>query len=253
MDEMERDKAPAMYAINHGKCLYVLYWHQGDRLEEASKKAVSCNFVRYLMDLARTVYVCLDEADLAVPVSLVSPSRVLSRHHRTQRMHIAPVSHRKGEVEVKTGFHICPDSLKDATKDVRLFGGMHRVGVLKGVQCPPISKRSVKQVSLPPNELPEFIAARQREGYSIEWSQLAGHEAGLQVFLESAGIPETAQFERSKASTNRTSWRHGTGTSWVPRLSGAKSTRVWRRYSLLLWISGFNSVCRGKRNVCGAA
>ncbi|GLJ34380.1 hypothetical protein SUGI_0691220 [Cryptomeria japonica] len=36
------------------------YWHEGEHFREASRKDVSCNFIRYLVELCDYVFICVE-------------------------------------------------------------------------------------------------------------------------------------------------------------------------------------------------
>ncbi|KAH9288772.1 hypothetical protein KI387_032889, partial [Taxus chinensis] len=41
------------------KMLVIFYWHECEHLKNASRKDVSCNFIRYLVELCDSIHVCV--------------------------------------------------------------------------------------------------------------------------------------------------------------------------------------------------
>ena len=98
--QMEEEKLePGLYVGVLKQVIIVFYWHQGTHLKNASRKEVSCNFIRYVVDLCDDIYVCAEEYNLleALAASFISTSH---RHKRTQRLKISHVQNSENDVRV---------------------------------------------------------------------------------------------------------------------------------------------------------
>ncbi|CAK9229490.1 unnamed protein product [Sphagnum troendelagicum] len=47
----DRTLQPGLHAAVHEHTLYLLYWHRGENLSNATRKDISCTFIRYLVEL----------------------------------------------------------------------------------------------------------------------------------------------------------------------------------------------------------
>jgi hypothetical protein len=106
--QMEEEKfEPGLYVGHLEQVIIVFYWHQETHLKDASRKNVSCNFIRYVVDLCDDIYVCVEDHNLletpAVPVATTS---LHTRSRRTQKLKIGHVQNSENDVTVSSGFHV---------------------------------------------------------------------------------------------------------------------------------------------------
>ena len=109
--QMEEEKFEAgLYVGRLEQVIIVFYWHQETHLKDASRKNVSCNFIRYVVDLCDDVYVCVEDHNLlaATPAdSVVSGTTSLrTRPRRTEKLKIGRVRNSENDVTVSSGFHL---------------------------------------------------------------------------------------------------------------------------------------------------
>ncbi|GLJ34369.1 hypothetical protein SUGI_0691060 [Cryptomeria japonica] len=86
-------------------CVVVFYWHEGEQLKQASRKDVSCNFIRYLVELCDSVYVCAEgsypfealAASAGTASSIAKPSR---------RIQESSVKNSENDVELLPGYNV---------------------------------------------------------------------------------------------------------------------------------------------------
>ncbi|GLJ34388.1 hypothetical protein SUGI_0691360 [Cryptomeria japonica] len=81
------------------------YWHEGEHFREASRKDVSCNFIRYLVELCDYVYICVEGSyDFHTLATSMASSR--SKASRTRRVHVTSVKNSDNDVELLPGFNV---------------------------------------------------------------------------------------------------------------------------------------------------
>ncbi|GLJ33412.1 hypothetical protein SUGI_0672470 [Cryptomeria japonica] len=73
---------PGLYVIvsaNSAAAAVVFYWHQGQNFIKASRNDVSCNFIRYLVELCDFVYICVEGSHafdaMAASATIKAPQR----------------------------------------------------------------------------------------------------------------------------------------------------------------------------------
>ncbi|MCO5576993.1 hypothetical protein L7F22_030814 [Adiantum nelumboides] len=142
-----------LYAcVNGDGKLYLFYWDARDQFVEASRKDVSCNFVRYLIDLCEVVFVCLNgktmEEALNTKVSIPS-----NHQKRTQRLQVSMRKESENDLRLHKGFNIdlnptlCLDHFM-----VRLPQGLHRCLVLAAsLNVPKLISRKCSKTDTPAN------------------------------------------------------------------------------------------------------
>ncbi|CAM6093207.1 unnamed protein product [Calypogeia fissa] len=125
--QMQNDSlAPGLYAWLGGNSLFIFYWHQGHSLPVASRKNMSCNFIRYIFDLCDTVCVCLEGKHLTN--SPLEDSPRFSKRHRTQRMQISLVKASEDSVKVTAGFLLTQLPLVRAGNELPGKGRSNKTG-----------------------------------------------------------------------------------------------------------------------------
>ena len=94
---------PGLYSSLQQKTLQLFYWHQGSStMSPASRKDISCNFIRYLAELCSSVHICLDSPELG---KLFSGSEsTLVNKKRTQRLKISVVKASENDLKFLPGW-----------------------------------------------------------------------------------------------------------------------------------------------------
>ncbi|GLJ34362.1 hypothetical protein SUGI_0690900 [Cryptomeria japonica] len=113
---------PGFY-VSHpdkGNRAVVFYWHQGEGLKQASGKDFSCNFIRYLVELCDTVYVCVKESYRfeALAASATSTS---AKAKRTKRIEVSSVKSSENDAELMLGYNVRIDGGGYSKNDVELL------------------------------------------------------------------------------------------------------------------------------------
>ena len=105
-EKMEEGKfEPCLYVGLLKHVIIVFYWHQGTHLKNASRKHVSCNFIRYVVDLCDDVFVCIEENNLLE--ALAAPVVTTSHRFRlTETLEISHVQNSENDVRVSPGFNV---------------------------------------------------------------------------------------------------------------------------------------------------
>lgn len=94
---------PGLYSSLRHKTLQLFYWHLGSStMSPASRKDISCNFIRYLAELCSSVHICLDSPELG---KLLSDSEsTLANKKRTQRLKISVVKASENDLKFLPGW-----------------------------------------------------------------------------------------------------------------------------------------------------
>lgn len=141
---------PGLYASLRDTTLHVFYWHQGrgHTMPVASRKDISCNFVRYLVELCDTVHICLDSLGLR-PLLISASKSTSEKRTRTQRLKISMVKASENDLKFLPGWEDeLPLQVKEPpvrsrqtpvsvdVKDVQFTEGYFRAAVLVATPRP---------------------------------------------------------------------------------------------------------------------
>ena len=167
---------PGLYSSLQKKTLQLFYWHQGSStMSPASRKDISCNFIRYLAELCSSVHICLDSPELG---KLLSDSEsTLVNKKRSQRLKISVVKASENDLKFLPGWEKqLPLQRKDLGRpvnssaaqsgltadhvdiiDVQFTEGNYRSALLVATTRPP--KMSLKTESKTVNfhDVPELV------------------------------------------------------------------------------------------------
>ncbi|MCO5591628.1 hypothetical protein L7F22_045617 [Adiantum nelumboides] len=157
--------------LNGDGRLYLFYWDARQEVVEANRKDVSCNFVRYLIDLCGTVYVCVDGKTMEE--ASTTTVKILSiQEKRTQRLQVSMRKESENDLKLLKGFYIdlnanmCYDPVM-----VRLPQGLHRCLVLSAsLNVPKVVSRKDSKTETPAN-LRAWIEA-QANDFHLDCCQL---------------------------------------------------------------------------------
>eukprot|EP01018_Ginkgo_biloba_P033752 Gb_25339 [translate_table: standard] len=106
---------PGLYAgVVREEAILIFYWHQGEHFKDASRKDVSCNFIRYLVELCDYVHVCV-EGNYPFDALIASAKSACSKQKRTQRLQISHVKNSENDVKISPGFNVRIDRQLDIT------------------------------------------------------------------------------------------------------------------------------------------
>ncbi|GLJ34394.1 hypothetical protein SUGI_0691510 [Cryptomeria japonica] len=88
--------------------LVAFYWHEGEDLKEACRKDMSCNFIRYLVELCQCVRICLggNYPFEALPASAVN---TCCRAKHTRKIQVTSVKSSENDLELLSGFKLSID------------------------------------------------------------------------------------------------------------------------------------------------
>ncbi|GLJ34389.1 hypothetical protein SUGI_0691410 [Cryptomeria japonica] len=106
--EMEgRLLEPGLYVSlpEEGCTVVVFYWHEGEHFKQASRKDASCNFIRYLVELCDSVYVCM-EGSYPFQALAASATSASSKAKRTRRIQVSSVKNSENDVELFPGYSL---------------------------------------------------------------------------------------------------------------------------------------------------
>eukprot|EP01018_Ginkgo_biloba_P000786 Gb_23347 [translate_table: standard] len=97
--QMEEERfEPAQYVGLLKELIVVIYWYQGTHLKDASRKDVSCNFIRYVVDLCDNVYACIE-----APATFMASA---CHKRRTQKLKISHVQNSENDVKISPRFSV---------------------------------------------------------------------------------------------------------------------------------------------------
>eukprot|EP01018_Ginkgo_biloba_P007841 Gb_06198 [translate_table: standard] len=106
LTQMEEERfEPGLYVGLLKELIVVFYWHQGAHLKNASRKDVSCNFIRYVVDLCDNVYACIGEYNLFQALA-ASAASACHKRRRTQKLKISHVQNSENDVKISPGFSV---------------------------------------------------------------------------------------------------------------------------------------------------
>lgn len=106
--EMEgRLLEPGLYvSLPKERCrVVVFYWHEGELFKQASRKDVSCNFIRYLVELCDTVYVCV-EGIYPFEALAASAKNASLKAKRTRKIQVSSVKNSENDVQLMPGYNL---------------------------------------------------------------------------------------------------------------------------------------------------
>ncbi|KAI5058757.1 hypothetical protein GOP47_0026927 [Adiantum capillus-veneris] len=151
--------------------LYLFYWDARDQFVEASRKDVSCNFVRYLMELCETVFVCVDGKAMG-EVAMNEVTILSVQKQRTQRLQVSMRKESENDLKLRKGFNMGLDaSLFHTHLMVGLPQGLHRCLVLgASLNKPKLVSRKDFKTERPAN-LKAWLVS-QANSFSIDCCQL---------------------------------------------------------------------------------
>ncbi|XP_057831411.1 uncharacterized protein LOC131042113 [Cryptomeria japonica] len=88
--------------------LIAFYWHEGEHLKEACRKDMSCNFIRYLVELCQCVHICLG-GNYPFEALAASAINTYSKAKRTRKIQVTSVKNSENDLELLPGFKMSID------------------------------------------------------------------------------------------------------------------------------------------------
>ncbi|GLJ34364.1 hypothetical protein SUGI_0690960 [Cryptomeria japonica] len=85
------------------RSVVLFYWHEGEHFKQASRKDVSCNFIRYLVELCDTVYVCV-QGSYSFEALATAAAKPSSKDERTINIQVTKVKSSANDVELSPGY-----------------------------------------------------------------------------------------------------------------------------------------------------
>jgi hypothetical protein len=204
---------PGLHAVVHDDTLYVIYWHQGqDKLSAATRKDISCNFIRYLVELCDTVHICLDTSGLGEILSSAARTSGLSHKKRTQRLKVSVVKSSENDVKMRAGFQVTLPKMSNALASVcnsstgdhgpreldssRRLGsyqfteGFHQTAVLVAENRVPRYRECKEQKTIKVQEVPGLLS-EWKENNNVDVSSLDDKDFPLLLqFAHSEGFED---------------------------------------------------------------
>lgn len=195
---MERGNLPpGLYSSLRRKTLHLFYWHQGrGALSPASRKDISCNFIRYLAELCDSVHICLDSPELGK--LLTDSESALVNKKRTQRLKISVVKASENDLKFLPGWKKqLPLRRKDVGRpvnesaaqsgltadhvdiiDVQFTEGNNRSAVLVATPRPPKMSLKSESKTVKIRDVPELVRKWQAT-YHLDARDLDNQEFTL--------------------------------------------------------------------------
>ncbi|KAH9293448.1 hypothetical protein KI387_041354, partial [Taxus chinensis] len=96
---------PGLYVQVLEKVLLIFYWHEGEHLKNASRNDVSCNFIRYLVELCDSIHVCVGGEPQFGALAAVAKTAALKRK-RTKRLQINHLKNTEDGCNLSNGFSV---------------------------------------------------------------------------------------------------------------------------------------------------
>lgn len=176
----DRTLQPGLHAAVHEHTLYLLYWHQGENLSNATRKDISCTFIRYLVELCDIVHICLNSAGLGD--MLPASGRNFPQKQRMQRLKISVVKASENDLKIRPGFQAnlprmprvvtspctttaCeePEQSSSQFASYRLTEGFHHAAILVATERPPTSRSRLYSETFKVQEFPGIVKQWEAE------------------------------------------------------------------------------------------
>lgn len=171
---------PGLHAAVHEHTLYLLYWHQGENLSNATRKDISCTFIRYLVELCDIVHICLNSAGLGD--MLPASGRNFPQKQRMQRLKISVVKASENDLKIRAGLQsnlpkiprvvtspctttACeePEQSSSQFASYRLTEGLHHAAILVATERPPTSRPCQYRETFKVQEFPGIVKQWEAE------------------------------------------------------------------------------------------
>ncbi|GLJ34392.1 hypothetical protein SUGI_0691490 [Cryptomeria japonica] len=88
--------------------LVAFYWHEGDHLKEACRKDMSCNFIRYVVELCQCIHICLG-GNYPFEALAASAINTHSKAKRTRKIQVTSVKNSENDLELLPRFKVSID------------------------------------------------------------------------------------------------------------------------------------------------
>ncbi|KAL3686193.1 hypothetical protein R1sor_004215 [Riccia sorocarpa] len=179
---------PGLYALLAlpERTLYVFYWYQGKSLPSASRKDISCNFVRYLVDLCDSVFILVDGSQETVRECLrKGKSSQTVRPIRQRELRIEKKQATEDAVEFLPGFSLQLKVVQATTGDSKQFKLCEgsRCGIFSHMTVPHRKFLRRKEVKVCLQEV--STGGQLFSGRSVNFKGLEAEE--LSLFLQCSG------------------------------------------------------------------
>ncbi|EFJ31669.1 hypothetical protein SELMODRAFT_408447 [Selaginella moellendorffii] len=113
--KLRSDQLPAgLYGALHGRKLLIFYWQPSKKFTDARRSDISCNFLRYLVELCDVVYSCI-ELENAGP-SMASIGTSSSKRKRTQRLQVSMIDYT--EMKDEDCILFCESAMPDVGQEL---------------------------------------------------------------------------------------------------------------------------------------
>ena len=179
---------PGLYASLRGTTLHVFYWHQGrgHNMPVASRKDISCNFVRYLVELCHVVHICLDSPGLGPLLTNATKSGFVPKK-RTRRIKISTEKASENDLKFRPGWKkelpLLPSRSRQTSTllDVQMAEGCFRAAVLVATPRAPQMSVRLDEDTIKTQDVSQHIA-KWKASYNLDVRDL--DDKSFTVLLE---------------------------------------------------------------------
>ncbi|GLJ34377.1 hypothetical protein SUGI_0691170 [Cryptomeria japonica] len=206
--EMERRLLePGLYVSlpEMGSSIVVFYWHEGEYIKLVSRKNVSCNFIRYLVELCDSVYVCVN-GSYPFEALAASAASASSKATRTRRIQVSSVKNSENDVEFLPGYKVGIDRGEESKKSSNLNNhdgvmvfceGYHRCCFLTTEKRVPRKTRKIEEVSMKASEFRKTLESWSAV-CNVDYTRLSNEQ--FIVLLQNCQPQEFDNYSKFKES-----------------------------------------------------
>ncbi|EFJ31667.1 hypothetical protein SELMODRAFT_408444 [Selaginella moellendorffii] len=193
--KLRSDQLPAgLYGALHGRKLLIFYWQPSKKFTDARRSDISCNFIRYLVELCDVVYSCIELENGGASMASIGTSS--SKRKRTQRLQVSMVKSSDNDFNVRRGFRLPAGGGASRLSPRKLSEGFYRTGLLETEKYTPKESFSHDHATVPPEKLGEVV--KSWGDVQIDYTEMKDEDFIL--FCQSA-MPDSGQELREALAT----------------------------------------------------
>ncbi|KAL2635729.1 hypothetical protein R1flu_007208 [Riccia fluitans] len=189
---------PGLYAVlaKDKKTLFVFYWHHGRALPNASRRDISCNFVRYLVDLCDSVFILLEGSQETIREGL-QKGKISGavRKNRKRELRIERLQATEDMVEFLPGFSLSVNTRPSngLLTNFRMCDGS-RCGILSHTRVPPQQFWRRQEIHMRLQEVSAEAQLFDGKFVHLSSNELQGED--LSIFLQCSGCSVGKEYVR---------------------------------------------------------
>ncbi|KAL2635736.1 hypothetical protein R1flu_007215 [Riccia fluitans] len=189
---------PGLYTLlaKDKKTLFVFYWHHGQALPNASRRDISCNFVRYLVDLCDSVFILLEGSQETIREGL-QKGKISGaiRKNRKRELRIERLQATEDMVEFLPGFSLSVNTRPSSghLTNFRMCDG-GRCGILSHTRAPLWRFWHRQEIRMRLQEVSAGVQLFDGKFVHLSSDELQGED--LSIFLQCSGCSVGKEYVR---------------------------------------------------------